>query len=101
MKVRTHQLVGGLFALALAASTATGALAQEIKIGVLATLEGPFAAGGQDGMRGAEMAVKAHKGMIAGKKITLIKASSDASPDKAVAATRKLVECQEISCSKR
>jgi branched-chain amino acid transport system substrate-binding protein len=96
MKVRTHQLVGGLFALALAASTATGALAQEIKIGVLATLEGPFAAGGQDGMRGAEMAVKAHKGMIAGKKITLLKASSDASPDKAVAATRKLVEQDKV-----
>ncbi len=96
MKVHTHQLVGGLFALALAASTATGALAQEIKIGVLATLEGPFAAGGQDGMRGADMAVNAHKGMIAGKKIVLIKASSDASPDKAVASTRKLVEQDKV-----
>ena len=29
-----------------------------IKIGLLATLEGPFAAGGQDGMRGAEMAIR-------------------------------------------
>ena len=96
MKVRKHQLVGGLFALALAASTATGALAQEIKIGVLATLEGPFAAGGQDGMRGAEMALKAHKGMIAGKKITMIKASSNAQPDVAVASTRKLVEQDKV-----
>ncbi len=96
MKVRATQLVGGLFALALAASTATGALAQEIKIGLLATLEGPFAAGGQDGMRGAELAVKAHNGMVAGKKITVIKASSDAKPDVAVAAVRKLVEQDKV-----
>jgi branched-chain amino acid transport system substrate-binding protein len=96
MKVRADQVVGGLFALALAASAATGALAQEIKIGLLATLEGPFAAGGQDGMRGAELAVKAHKGMVAGKKIVIIKASSDAKPDVAVAATRKLVEQDKV-----
>ena len=29
-----------------------------IKIGLLATLEGPFAAGGADGMRGAELALR-------------------------------------------
>lgn len=96
MKVRAHQVIGGLFALALAASTATGAFAQDIKIGLLATLEGPFAAGGQDGMRGAEMAVKAHGGMIAGRKIVVIKGSSDARPDVAVAATRKLVEQDKV-----
>jgi branched-chain amino acid transport system substrate-binding protein len=88
--------VGGLFALALAAGTAAGAFAQDIKIGLLATLEGPFAAGGQDGMRGAELAVKAHNGMVAGKKIVIIKASSDAKPDVAVAATRKLVEQDKV-----
>jgi len=96
MKVRAHQLVGGLFALALAATTATGAFAQDIKIGLLATLEGPFAAGGQDGMRGAELALKAHNGMAGGKKIVVIKASSDAKPDVAVAATRKLVEQDKV-----
>jgi branched-chain amino acid transport system substrate-binding protein len=96
MKVRAHQVVGGLFALALAAGTAAGAFAQDIKIGLLATLEGPFAAGGQDGMRGAELAVKAHNGMVAGKKIVIIKASSDAKPDVAVAATRKLVEQDKV-----
>ncbi len=30
---------------------------QPVKIGLLATLEGPFAAGGADGMRGAELAI--------------------------------------------
>jgi len=76
---------------------AGGAAAQEtIKIGVLATLEGPFAAGGQDGMRGAELAVKQRGGMVAGKKIEIIKASSDAKPDVAVNATRKLVEQDKV-----
>ena len=36
-----------------------------VKIGLLATLEGPFAAGGADGMRGAELAVKQRNGMVA------------------------------------
>ncbi len=67
-----------------------------VKIGLLATLEGPFAAGGQDGMRGAELAVKQRGGMVAGKKIEIIKASSDAKPDVAVNATRKLVEQDKV-----
>lgn len=85
--------------LALAATAAvTGAWAQggPIKIGLLATLEGPFAAGGADGMRGAELAVKERGGMVAGRKIELVKASSDAKPDVAVNATRKLVEQDKV-----
>jgi branched-chain amino acid transport system substrate-binding protein len=80
----------------VAAFGAPAAAQQVIKIGVLATLEGPFAAGGQDGMRGAELAVKERGGMVAGKKIQLIKASSDAKPDVAVNATRKLVEQDKV-----
>ena len=67
-----------------------------MKIGLLATLEGPFAAGGADGMRGAELAVKQRGGVVAGRKIELIKASSDAKPDVAVNATRKLVEQDKV-----
>ena len=67
-----------------------------MKIGLLATLEGPFAAGGADGMRGAELAVKQRGGMVAGRKIEMIKASSDAKPDVAVNATRKLVEQDKV-----
>lgn len=69
---------------------------QPIKIGLLATLEGPFAAGGADGMRGAELAVKQRGGVVAGRKIEIIKASSDAKPDVAVNATRKLVEQDKV-----
>ncbi|MBL8379521.1 MAG: ABC transporter substrate-binding protein [Burkholderiales bacterium] len=67
-----------------------------VKIGLLATLEGPFAAGGADGMRGAELAVRQRGGVVAGRKIELIKASSDAKPDVAVNATRKLVEQDKV-----
>jgi branched-chain amino acid transport system substrate-binding protein len=91
-------MLGGLLAgTAMTAVAVGGAQAQEtIKIGVLATLEGPFAAGGQDSMRGADLALKLHNGMAGGKKIEFIKGSSDASPDKAVNATRKLVEQDKV-----
>ena len=82
---------------ALAASLVGVAYAEDtLKIGVLATLEGPFAAGGQDGIRGAELALKQKGGMAGGKKIEFIKGSSDATPDKAVNATRKLVEQDKV-----
>ncbi|TAG26692.1 MAG: ABC transporter substrate-binding protein [Burkholderiales bacterium] len=67
-----------------------------VKIGLLATLEGPFAAGGADGMRGAELAVMQRNGVVAGRKIEIIKASSNAQPDVAVNATRKLVEQDKV-----
>ncbi len=82
---------------AVLATFASGAQAQDVlKIGLLATLEGPFAAGGQDAMRGAELALKQKNGMAGGKKIEFIKGSSDATPDKAVNATRKLVEQDKV-----
>jgi branched-chain amino acid transport system substrate-binding protein len=91
------RITGWLIGVALVATLAGGAQAQDsIKIGLLATLEGPFAAGGQDGMRGAELAVKQRNGMVAGKKIEILKASSDAKPDVAVNATRKLVEQDKV-----
>ena len=83
-------------AAALAVTGAAHAQGTPVKIGLLATLEGPFAAGGADGMRGAELAVKQRGGVVAGRKIEIIKASSDAKPDVAVNATRKLVEQDKV-----
>ena len=57
MKKRTF--VRTLVGTAVLAAFSGAAFAQQtVKIGLLATLEGPFAAGGQDGMRGAELAIK-------------------------------------------
>jgi branched-chain amino acid transport system substrate-binding protein len=84
-------------AAALAASVGTAwAQGGPIKIGLLATLEGPFAAGGADGMRGAELALIQRGGSVAGRKIEIIKGSSNANPDVAVNATRKLVEQDKV-----
>jgi branched-chain amino acid transport system substrate-binding protein len=80
-------LLGGV-ALAPHAALAEGT----IKVGLLATLEGPFTVLGQDSMRGAELALKEAGYTAGGKKIEVIKGSSDASPDSAVKAARKLVE---------
>jgi len=94
--VTKRLMVRSLIGLA-AATAVAGAWAQEtLKIGLLATLEGPFAAPGQDGMRGADLALKQKNGMAGGKKIEFVKVSSDATPDKAVGATRKAVEQDKV-----
>ncbi len=92
-RIWVRSIVGAAAVLALGGAWAQG---QPVKIGLLATLEGPFAAGGADGMRGAELAVKQRGGTVAGRKIEVIKASSDAKPDVAVNATRKLVEQDKV-----
>lgn len=98
MKTTKRQWLRSTLALAALTAVAGAAFAQgaPIKIGLLATLEGPFAAGGADGMRGAELALKQRGGAVAGRQIQIIKASSDAKPDVAVNATRKLVEQDKV-----
>lgn len=64
----------------------------DIKMGALATLEGAFTVLGEDGMRGVELALQEFGYMAGGEKIELITGSSDASPDSAIRAARKLVE---------
>jgi branched-chain amino acid transport system substrate-binding protein len=82
----------------LAAAVALAALAPQayaqdtIKMGGLATLEGAFTVLGEDSMRGLKLALQEVNYTVAGKKIELQTGSSDASPESAVAATRKLVE---------
>ena len=84
-----------LMALALASGLVAPSMAMAegtIKVGVLATLEGAFTVLGEDGLRGFEMALKEHNNMAGGMTIEVVKGSSDASPDSAVKAARKLVE---------
>ncbi|MBO9409792.1 ABC transporter substrate-binding protein [Shimia sp. R9_1] len=85
-KLKLAASVLALSAMAVPASAA------DIKIGVISILEGAFAALGQDGIRGAELAVKEVGGEVDGKSIEVITMSSDASPDSAVNAARKLIE---------
>ena len=97
--MNTHR--ASLVTLALLGSVAIAPIAAHaegtIKVGLLATLEGPFTVLGQDGVRGAELALKEAGYSAGGKKIEVIKGSSDASPDSAVKAARKLVEQDGVS----
>jgi len=68
-----------------------------IKVGLLATLEGAFTVLGQDGIRGAELALTEAGYKAGGKKIEITKGSSDATPDSAVKAARKLVEQDHVA----
>ncbi len=79
-------------ALALVAFSTTAMAQDSIKMGALAVLEGAFAVLGEDSMRGVQMALAEFNSMAGGKSIELITGSSDASPDSAVRAARKLVE---------
>src|ERR1700732_5147673 len=68
-----------------------------IKVGLLATLEGAFTVLAQDGIRGAELALTEAGYKAGGKKIEIVKGSSDATPDSAVKAARKLVEQDHVA----
>ena len=67
-----------------------------IKIGALATLEGAFTVLGQDGIRGLKLALNEYNNTAGGKKIELIIMSSDATPDSAIRAAKKLVEHDKV-----
>jgi len=83
-----------VIAAAMGLSLGGTAMAQDdtIKMGGLATLEGAFTVMGEDSIRGVKMALEEFGYEAGGKKIELITGSSDASPDSAVRAARKLVE---------
>jgi len=66
--------------------------ADTMRIGVMATLEGTYTVLGEDGVRGVRTALAAFGGKVAGKDIELVIQPTDASPDSAVRAARKLVE---------
>ena len=76
----------------LAASIHPAAAQDTIKLGALATLEGAFTVLGEDSMRGVRLALDEFGYEAGGKTIELITGSSDASPDSAIRAARKLVE---------
>jgi branched-chain amino acid transport system substrate-binding protein len=87
-----------LTSIAVVSLTATGAAqAQEkMRIGVMATLEGALTTLGEDGIRGLQVAVKQAGGKVVGKEIELIIVPTNASPDSALRAVRKLVEQDKV-----
>ena len=72
--------------------TATPVVAEDVTIGAVAVLEGAFAVLGEEGLRGVELALQEFDYTAGGLSIELITGATDASPDSAVRAVRKLVE---------
>jgi branched-chain amino acid transport system substrate-binding protein len=93
-----QKAIGLTAAVVLTAAVGIGAAnaADKIKIGVTATLEGTYTVLGEDGMRGYELALKAHGGKTGGREIETVVGSTDASPDSAIRAAKKLVEQDKV-----
>ncbi len=88
-------VTGAVAASAIAISSVSVA-ADTIKVGVLATLEGTYTVLGEDGVRGLKTALGQASNMAGGKEIEIIIASTDASPDSAVRAAKKVVEQDNV-----
>ena len=93
------------FGLAMASAVAATSIAgrprraiaaEPLRIGGLATLEGPFAEPGKDSFRGIELALAEFGGTIAARPIQLSRASSDGNPDVALASARRLVDQDKV-----
>src|SRR5262249_59189291 len=82
-----------LAALALAGGLATGAAAQDIKIGVIQPLTGAFAASGNYVANGAKIAADEinAKGGVLGKKLELVIEDNKSNPTEAAAVAEKLI----------
>ena len=70
--------------------------AEKLKIGFLATLEGTYTVLGEDGLRGFQVALQQANNMAGGREIEVIIGATDASPDSALRAVRKVVEQDQV-----
>ncbi len=67
-----------------------------IRIGILVALEGAFAAGGADGVRNVELALKQINSTVGGRRIETVVAPTDTRPDTTVRMARKLIEQDKV-----
>ena len=91
----TRTRLGGLGPLLLAGALAMGAgstaSAEELRIGFLAAMTGPFAAVGKDMVDGFQLYLDEHKNGFGGAQIKFILEDEQAKPDVGVTKARKLV----------
>ena len=95
MKTLTKTLLAGACALAIAGPVAAQD-AEPLKIGFMTTLEGTYTVLGEEGQRGFQIALNDFENKAGGRDIEVITAATDASPESALRAVRKLVEQDEV-----
>lgn len=89
----------GLFATVSALAMALPGLAlasDPIRIGVLVALEGAFAAGGADGVRNVELALKQRDNMGGGRPVEIVVAPTDTTPDTVIRQARRLIDQDQV-----
>jgi branched-chain amino acid transport system substrate-binding protein len=86
----------GLAALASLLLAGVAHAQDKIKVGVTATLEGTYTILGVDGIAGFNAAVKKYNSTAGGKQLEFVIASTDATPDSAVRAVRKLIDQDKV-----
>ena len=95
--MRKHLIGAAGLGLALAlGGTGSARAADPLKVGLLATLEGTYTVLGEDGVRGFQVALKKFGGMAGGREIEVVIGPTDASPDSAIRAARKVVEQDKV-----
>ncbi|MDF2094819.1 ABC transporter substrate-binding protein [Aquibaculum arenosum] len=90
------QLIGTVATIAMLAPGLAMAEDGVIKIGLLAPQEGVFTEGGNDGIRGFQMALNNYDSEIDGKTIEWVLGPTDETPDNAVRQARRLIEQEEV-----
>ena len=86
----------GLIALSSLLLSGTAFAQEKIKVGVTATLEGTYTVLGEDGIRGYQTALNVLGKKVGDKELEFVIASTDATPDSAVRAVRKLIEQDKV-----
>ena len=89
-------LLGATAAAAITAMSFQAQAAEPLKIGFLATLEGTYTVLGEDGTARVQVALNELNDTAGGRPIEVIIAATDASPDSAVRAARKVVEQDKV-----
>jgi branched-chain amino acid transport system substrate-binding protein len=91
-----RKTLAAAFAACLVAAAPAAHAQEKLKIGVMATLSGALTSGGEDGVRGVQIAAKELGNKLGGREFELIITATDASPDSALRAARKLVEQDKV-----
>src|SRR6201985_459532 len=86
----------GLVALSSLVLSSAAFAQDKIKVGVTATLEGTYTVLGEDGIRGFQTALNTLGKKVGDKELEFVIASTDATPDSAVRAVRKLIEQDKV-----
>jgi branched-chain amino acid transport system substrate-binding protein len=89
-------LIGTCLAFGMNLATASGAAAQELIIGFIAPMTGPFAQVGKDMVNGLEMYSEEVKGDFAGAKVKFILEDGQARPPTAVLKAEKLIRQDRV-----